>query len=120
MTDSCVSPVIDHLPRVHDAAGVEDALELAHEVELECGRVALELAALEPADAVLGADAAAHARHDVVDDAVELLSARLERLGVRTRRPAQIEVHVAVAHVAEGEHADPGLVRSRRRHSPRR
>jgi hypothetical protein len=64
------------LAGVEDAVGVEQALDVAHQVELDRRLDGRHQMALEPADAVLGADRAAKAQDDVVDGGGHLLPAR--------------------------------------------
>ena len=61
----------DDLAGIHDALGVERALDRAHHVELDRRLVVLELGQPRAADAVLGADGAAKLGDDVVHDAVD-------------------------------------------------
>src|SRR5687768_2998247 len=93
------------LARVHDALGVDDALERAHEIERGRVLVSFELAHLGLADAVLGADAAAMLRDEVVHGAADLGRARRERAAVAAGRLAQVVVQVAVGEMAVGYQA---------------
>ena len=63
--------------------------------------VAHELVALQLADAVLGADAAAEPRDEVVDDAVGAGAFAMNASRRRPRARRQVVVQVAVAQVAE-------------------
>ena len=75
--------------------------------------VALELADLELADAVLGADAAAVRGDEVVDGAADSVGPRRERAAIAAGRLAQVVVQVAVAEMAVGDE-------TRARREPRR
>src|SRR6516162_2944997 len=100
------SPFDKDLSGIHDPRGVERFLQLAHERELKRRFVVRQLLALQKTDTVLGADRAAEALGDVVDDAVELGPPRHEDLVVAPHRPAQIQMHISVADMAEGEGTD--------------
>src|SRR5690348_15589335 len=74
-------PRLEDLPRVHEAVGIERALDRAHHLQLERALVAPDLVALQRAQAVLRADGAVQRLDDVVDDAVHLRRFGEERLG---------------------------------------
>src|SRR6201999_1881383 len=93
----------DDLARVQDVLRVERALERAHHLELRRALVARQLVAFLHADAVLGADRAAEAVHDVVHDALDVLPAGEEGGGVAVPGGAEVEMDIAVADMAEAD-----------------
>src|SRR5262249_55983131 len=60
----------EDFPGIHEAVGVEGALDGAHEVELERALVARDLVHLEQAEAMLGADRSAELAHHLVHHVV--------------------------------------------------
>jgi hypothetical protein len=70
---------------------VDGPLDAAHEVESRGILVAFELDDLGLADAVLGAEAAAMLRDEVVDRGADLGSPGGERAAVASRRPARLK-----------------------------
>src|ERR1700732_577113 len=70
------------LAGVHGAVRIEGALHGPHELELHRGSIGVELGELEPADAVLGAEAAAELAHQVVHRAPHAVGAREKTLAV--------------------------------------
>src|SRR5258708_1766765 len=91
----------DDFAGIHDAVGIEGELDATHQVESDRRLVARQVIALEDADAMLGADRAAHLHDDAVHDVVHFLPACQECLGVGAHGLADVEMHVAVADVAE-------------------
>src|SRR5690242_8235606 len=65
----------DELPRVHQVAGIERALDAAHQFDLDRRFVMGDLLAFHDADPVLGADRAVQVAHNAMDNVVELLPA---------------------------------------------
>jgi hypothetical protein len=60
---------------------------------------------------VLRRDAAAHLVDELVHDAIEAAPVREEGRAVRVARRLEIEVDIAVAHVAESDDPQPGPFR---------
>src|SRR5205823_4809533 len=88
------------LARIHYAVRVERALHGAHERELDRGGVALELRHLGPTHPVLGAEAAAELVYQLVHGAPHAVGATEKALAVTACRLTDVEMQVAVAHVA--------------------
>src|SRR5579875_4101467 len=99
-----------HLAGVQDSARIERALDGPHELELDGGGIALELGNLQPADAVLGAEAAAEARNEIVDRAHDRIGASEEVRRLRARRLTDIEMQIAVPDVAVHDESPVGHV----------
>src|SRR5262245_12283125 len=93
---------------VHDVVGIERLLDAAHELDLDRGLVADDVLASQPANAVLGADAAVLHIDDVVHDPAERQPTRQEFIVGHILRPVEIEMDVAVADMAERNDADAG------------
>src|SRR5207249_4835994 len=100
---SFVMRLLEHLARIEDARGIERCLDGAHQVELRRALVAGELVALQLADSVFGADAAAMRGDEVVDDPVCARRVRHEGSGHGALGGSQVVVEVAIAKVAEGD-----------------
>src|SRR5271166_3721856 len=97
-----------HLARVHHPVRIERGLDLAH--HRKGGRIlpAGEQAALELTDAMLGRIGAAEASDDSVNDLVHRIPAVEKSLPVCADRLRDIEMDVAVAEMAEGDHPCAG------------
>src|ERR1700734_267971 len=90
----------EDLAGIEDAVGIERTLDGAHQIQLHGLGVALELRHFQPADAVLGAEAAAEIPHQVVNGTLDRLLAREEGCAVGARGLVEIEVEIAVTDVA--------------------
>src|SRR5204863_2944358 len=86
---------LKHLPRIHQAFGVERVLERAHQLELERILVAADLFALELSQAVLRRDRAAESMQRVVHDAAYLFAPCHQAFG------SDVVVEIAVADMTE-------------------
>src|SRR5574341_921372 len=97
-----------NLARVHQVARIERGLERAHELDLDRGLVTLQLLALRLPDAVLGAEAAAEALHDIEHALVDV--GRREGGWVRAIpfRDEAVVVQIAVAEMPEADDTRPG------------
>ena len=93
------SPHSKNLPWIHDAVRVERLLDRTHHIERRCALVVKHFVALESTDAVLGAEAAAVARDQVMHGSVDARREREKLRGGLARRLIDIEVQVAVAKV---------------------
>src|SRR6056297_612824 len=92
---------LQHLPRVHQPLRIQRRLDGAHGLQRLRVLISRQLALLELAYAVLGAEAASQLRGQVVDALGQVRAVlTLERLGVFAGRRQQVVVEVAVADVA--------------------
>ena len=95
----------DNLTGIHDAGRVEGSLHPAHQVDRHRRRGGDQFVALQLADAVLGRDRTVKAAHDIVHGLVHGVVEAEKRLVVAVDRPGDVIVEIAVAHVAEADHA---------------
>src|SRR5580704_11640847 len=89
------------LAGIKNSLWIERALERAHHLERDRILDAGQQLALHHADAVLGRNRAAIFRDDAVDERVDLVPARQERILVGADRLADVEMEIAVAEMAE-------------------
>src|SRR5262245_48045247 len=97
-----------HLARVEDAVGIERVLERAHQVERDRVFHVRKEIAFEPADAMLGRDRSVERGHDLVHARIDCTPLRQKRRLVGTNGLADVEMHVAVAEMAERHGAAAG------------
>ena len=81
-----------HFARIHGVCGIERLFQRTHEIELDLGRIALELARLQLADPVLGAETTAERCDQIMDRAPQRRLAREKTLTIRAGREIHIEV----------------------------
>src|SRR5471032_1555923 len=91
----------EDLARIHDAVGIEDLSNLAHQADFQRVFIAAEILALELSNAVFGTDAAAITRYFVQHLRRQSLSVKLEKIARRARRAREIVVKIAIAEMTE-------------------
>src|SRR5690606_33283905 len=100
--------------RVHYVGRVQRGLDGTHELELGGAPVLRQVCPLGNPDTVLGADAAAQRHGRIIDDCGDFLALGEEPFRRPSFRLADVEMDVAVAHVAEGHRPGLGEVRPQR------
>src|SRR6185312_16783248 len=90
---------LQHLARIENALGIEQALDAAHQFERDRVFHRRQQVAFEEPDAVLGGDRAAVFFHDREYDVVHLAPALEKRFFVGADRLADIVVDIAVAEM---------------------
>src|SRR5215510_6102360 len=90
-----------HLARVENPIGVEQALEAAHELERYRIFDARQELTLHDANAMLGRDRAAEPRHDSKNCIIDLVPARQEGCAVGANRLADVVMDVAVTEMSK-------------------
>src|SRR5690606_30768634 len=99
---SRISHRTEDLPRIENAIGVQRALERAHQVELDRRGIALQLAHLQRANAVLGAEASSELVDHVMDRAAYGGLPGQKGFAGDAGCLIQIEMKIPVAHVPVG------------------
>src|ERR1019366_8222725 len=96
----------DHFARVHQVAGIEGHLDLAHQIEIHRPLVAIHIVELDPSDPVLGAEAAAHFYRSVEDQSGQFVFGIVQRSVVSYPNGLDDgEMDIAVTEMAEGHAA---------------